>query len=69
MVDALNAQAFSALSASPRARTLYDEDTAWSHDQQTQQAARLDPLRVRSWGYRKPQMGEAPVVGSTGRFL
>jgi transposase len=74
LVDALNAQAFSALSASPGARafydqqrasghghndtlrrlanrlvgilhgclktrTLYDEDTAWSHRQQTQQAA------------------------------
>jgi transposase len=74
LVDALNAQAFSALSASPGARafydqqrakghghndalrrlanrlvgilhgclktrTLYDEDTAWGHRQQTQQAA------------------------------
>jgi transposase len=74
LVDALNAQAFSALSASPGARafydqqrgnghghndalrrlanrlvgilhgclktgTLYDEDTAWAHRQQTQQAA------------------------------
>jgi len=74
LVDALNAQAFSALKASPgarafydqqrtkghghndalrrlanrlvgilhgclKARTLYDEDTAWAHRQQTQQAA------------------------------
>ena len=74
LVDALNAQAFAALSASPgarafydqqrarghghndalrrlanrlvgilhgclKSRTLYDEDTAWAHRQQTQQAA------------------------------
>jgi Transposase IS116/IS110/IS902 family len=39
LVDALNAQAFSALKASPGARALYDETTAWGHRQNLPQSS------------------------------
>ena len=39
LIDALMAQAFSALKASPGARTLYDEATAWAHRQNLPQSS------------------------------